>query len=195
MAIPLIPYLSGTYEGFDTIKPAIDWCREHITAAHPNFGFRHTDIYNKTYNPGGRVKSAEFAFPYPDASFDFVFATSVFTHMFPADIEHYCAEVSRVLAPGGTLFSTWFLINPESTALIASGKSSLPMTHRLNDCFTASRRTPENAIGIEESRAASILGGCGLTRVQIHKGSWCGREQGTSYQDIVVASSDCRYGG
>jgi SAM-dependent methyltransferase len=43
---------------------------------------------------------------YPDASFDLVYALSVFTHLAPAGQSFWTAELSRVLKPGGHLFLT-----------------------------------------------------------------------------------------
>src|SRR4029079_17934996 len=82
MAIPLTTYLStGSYDGFDIVPHGIEWCQEKVTPLFPNFRFRHADIWNKMYNPTGTLKVSKFAFPYPNETFDFVFLTSVFTHM------------------------------------------------------------------------------------------------------------------
>lgn len=89
MAIPLTEYLSpaGGYWGFDIVRKGIDWCSERITPKFPNFQFRHSDVYNQHYNPGGTVRACDYRFPFEDNFFDFVFLTSVFTHMVPADLE------------------------------------------------------------------------------------------------------------
>lgn len=131
MALPLTGYLNseGRYAGFDISQKAIAWCQEHITSAHPNFQFEVSDIYNSLYNPKGKYQSLDFRFPYPDASFDVVFLTSVFTHMFPPDVEHYLDEISRVLKPGGRCLCTYFLLNDESLAHIAEGKSAHNFQH------------------------------------------------------------------
>lgn len=98
MAAPLAAYLSkeGSYEGLDIVVQAVRWCSENITPRYPNFRFVHADIYNKSYNPEGKITAHQYAFPYGEASFDFVFLTSVFTHMLPADVENYLHQVSRV---------------------------------------------------------------------------------------------------
>ena len=56
---------------------------------HPNFRFRHVDVLNRAYNPQGRLDPENFEFPYPQDAFDFVFLTSVFTHMRPPEMRHY----------------------------------------------------------------------------------------------------------
>jgi SAM-dependent methyltransferase len=104
MARPLAGYLSsdGAYEGFDVNPDGIAWCRRRYRR-HPGFGFQVADIFNARYNPAGAHRADEYRFPYEDATFDFVLATSVFTHLLEADAANYLAECARVLAPGGRL--------------------------------------------------------------------------------------------
>jgi ubiquinone/menaquinone biosynthesis C-methylase UbiE len=46
------------------------------------------------------------ALPYPDASFDLVYAYSIFTHL-PENVQnHWLAEIRRVLTPGGIFVAT-----------------------------------------------------------------------------------------
>ena len=111
VALPLTAHRGpeGIYEGFDIVAEAVDWCRANITAAHPQFRFRHVPIFNERYNPTGSVPDTEFVFPYDDASFDLVLLTSVFTHMLEAGVEQYTGEIARVLRPGGRLFASMFM--------------------------------------------------------------------------------------
>ncbi|XHX81155.1 MAG: methyltransferase domain-containing protein [Stenomitos frigidus ULC029] len=99
MAVPLTNYLSkkGGYWGFDIVKSGIDWCQSHISPRFSNFHFQHSDVYNSHYNPSGRSQAQNFQFPFNEESFDFIFLTSVFTHMLPSSLENYLSEISRVL--------------------------------------------------------------------------------------------------
>ncbi len=96
MAVELTGYLSnaGEYWGFDVGARGIQWCQTHITPRFPNFHFWRSDIYNKAYNPRGKIASREFKFPYSNAYFDFAFLTSVFTHMLLPDVKHYLGEIT-----------------------------------------------------------------------------------------------------
>ena len=131
MAVPLTGYLSSAarYEGFDIVESGIRWCSERITPRYSNFRFQVADIYNKEYRPQGKYRGSEYVFPFADARFDFVFVTSVFTHMLPNEIRNYLREIRRVLKPTGRCLITWFLLNQESEALIEAGKSSLDFRH------------------------------------------------------------------
>ena len=192
MAIPLTGYLSpeGSYRGFDIVKEGIEWCSGRITPRFPNFRFEHSDIYNKHYNAAGAIPAADYRFPYDDACFDFVFLTSVFTHMFPRDLEHYLGEVSRVLRPGGRCFVTLFLLNPESLANISAGRSELDFRHEVSQgCMTVDPRDPEAAVAYDEPSMLGRFGRAGLeVRTPASYGSWSGRGEHLSFQDIVVAT-------
>lgn len=190
MAIPLTRYLSsdGSYEGFDIVPHGIAWCSRKITPRFPSFRFRLVSIRNRDYNPRGRGEAASFTFPYADASFDFVCLTSVFTHMFADGIDNYMREITRVLAPGGTSFITWFLLNDESRALIASGRSTVDFRHPVDGGLTVNTANPEQAIAFEERRVLAWYDAIGAAVTPpLHYGSWCGRAPSVSFQDIVVA--------
>src|SRR5205085_1450520 len=86
MALPLLDFLSarGSYEGIDVDAASVAWAAEHISPVRPSFRFQVADVFNTTYNPGGSVPPHRYRLPFDDRSFDFVFLTSVFTHMLPA---------------------------------------------------------------------------------------------------------------
>jgi SAM-dependent methyltransferase len=134
--IPLTYYLTNEarYEGIDINKKGIAWCREKISKQFPHFQFQQIDIYNKFYNPLGRILPSDYTFPFDDNSFDFIMLGSVFTHMFPEDAAHYLSEVRRVLRKGGRCLVTYFLLTEESLGAIASGKSMMDFKHSLGNC-------------------------------------------------------------
>ena len=199
MAIPLTEYLSseGRYEGFDIVREGIEWCTGRITPRFGNFRFQHSDVFNKHYNPGGKIAAADYRFPFDDASFDFAFLTSVFTHMFPRDLENYLSELARVLKPGGRCLITLFLLNEESRTAISAGRSELDFRHEVpGGCLTSSPKDPEAAIAYDERTMFDLFERFGLKVGQpVHYGSWCGREEHLSFQDIVVATKVVRGGG
>lgn len=101
---------TGSYDGFDVARYKIDFL-DRFTANFPNFNFAWADVANTAYNPSGTVAADVYTFPYTDASFDLVFAASVFTHMLPGGTSRYFQEASRVLAPGGRCVFSFFLLD------------------------------------------------------------------------------------
>jgi SAM-dependent methyltransferase len=191
MAVPLIPYLNrgASYHGFDIVPAAVQWSRENIAAHDPRFQFELADVFNKTYHPAGKYQPAQYPFPYQDGFFDFAFLTSVFTHMLPADMQHYLSEIVRTLKKGGRCLVTAFLLNGESRALIAAGKSSITFEHPFPDCAVFNADLPEAAVAYEERFFLECLARHGMRPMgRIHYGSWPGRAHFLSYQDILVAA-------
>lgn len=186
MAIPLTEDLQeGAYEGFDIDGRGVQWCQQNITSKYPNFNFQYVDLYNKFYNAKGTVQPADFNFPYPDNHFDFVIATSVFTHLLPADAAHYLNEIERVLAPHGKAFLTWFVLNEDRMKRMASEKSNANFSYQLKacaDCFYSHPHNPEAEIAYTHHWLKTQM-----QNYELHMGTWCGAD-GVSYQDIVVWS-------
>ncbi|MEA2266189.1 MAG: hypothetical protein QOE27_1772 [Solirubrobacteraceae bacterium] len=191
-AVPLAGFLDGgTYAGFDVSRPAIDWCRSSVAARHPNFSFRVVDVANSHYNPAGGLDAAQLAFPYPDEAFDFALATSVFTHMRPGGFLNYAGELGRVLAPGGTFFGTFFLLNAHTARALDQGTAAIDLPAVLADAGTEYRtmdpRSPETAVALEQEFVVEGLRRAGLEVTGVRPGLWSGDPEGVAYQDIVVA--------
>ena len=190
--IPLLDFLTtGSYEGIDPVQGQIKWCSERITPRYPNVRFHWVDLWSRYYNPNGKIMSSEYVFPFADGEFDFVILSSVFTHMYSADMLHYISEISRLLKPGGGGWVTFFLLNPESEALIAGRKSSVNLVFEAEDgCKADNADRMETAVGHQEALVLQAFQRRGI-RVEIKYGSWCGRaiegERANeySYQDFV----------
>ncbi|RLA90379.1 MAG: class I SAM-dependent methyltransferase [Deltaproteobacteria bacterium] len=181
----------GSYEGFDIIPDEINWCKENISTKYPNFHFQLADIFNKNYNPKGKLNANGYKFPYEDESFDFVFLTSVFTHMLPKDVDHYLSEIARVIKRNKKCLLTFFLLNKESYKLINIKKSSLNFKYEFGNYKTIDPNIPEIAISYDESFIIDLIKKNGLKIIKpIYYGSWCGREDFLSFQDIIIVSKE-----
>lgn len=192
IAYVLAYYLNdrGSYDGFDVMLPLVDWARANITTRRPSFRFRHVNIRNNMYNPGGVLRGDTFRFPYADASFDFVILTSVLTHLPGKEVRHYFDEIARVLAPGGRAMVTAFVLDDEVRSLIGDGRSALSIVHPYADGFIADRKVPEAAVGYDAPALRQWIQASGLRLVSTFPGSWCGRPRGLSYQDLLVIEPD-----
>lgn len=190
MAISLTKYLNeeGSYEGFDVVKKGIDWCNKNITCRYPNFCFEWANIFNSEYNPKGKYTADKYIFPYPNESFDFVFLISVFTHMLPQDIEHYSSEIARILRKNGRCLITFFLLNPESLERLNRGESTQDFRFVHKQYRTVNRNMHEEAVAYDEQFIRTLYKKHNINIVEpIHYGSWCGRDEFLSYQDIILA--------
>jgi SAM-dependent methyltransferase len=219
IAIPLTEYLTGGYEGFDVAADRIHWCQETITPHHPDFRFRHVPVRNSAYQEAleykGKIRNttrwgigsikrlarrsesgfvkwqrpAGFTFPYPDDAFDFALAISLFTHLVPEGAKRYLSEARRVLKPGGTLFSTWFLLDDFSRVRVERGETHW-LRHPYGDAMMVEDpKRPEVAIGFSQEWVEEAMSDANLEPSQALYGSWAGRPDPVDYQDIVVSQA------
>jgi SAM-dependent methyltransferase len=189
MSVPLLGFLAGgSYAGFDVDRWMIAWCRRNIATRRPDFEFALAPTFNRKYNPFGTVAAIDFRFPYPDESFDFAFATSLFTHLPQDEAAHYLGEVARVLRPGGNCFLTFFLLTVDARQAMTEGRARLDFRHRAAGEATTNPRCPEDAIALPVDGARAMLAEAGLDVAEpIHYGAWSDAPDAFTFQDIVVA--------
>jgi SAM-dependent methyltransferase len=202
LAVPLTGYLSaeGGYEGFDISQPRIEWLTEAVTSRFPNFGFTHADLYNRTYNWKAKTRPSDYRFPYDDDRFDFAIAMSLFTHMLPGDIDHYFAEIARVLRPGARWVGSFFLINDESLRLLDETKESRRdpafsavdalFSHDHGNYRVSNPELPETVVALDEDYVLTLYEQSGFeVRQPIHYGRWPGRDSTVpGGQDLIFAN-------
>ena len=161
----------------------ISWCIGRYRDTPAPFRFRHADLRNPAYNPGGSITASDYRFEYDDHAFDLVIATSLFTHLLADAADHYLAEAARVLAPGGRMLCTWYVV-PDADRLDPPGgfrrmDPASPALVRHSD-------VPEEAVAFDEDWVRDRLAAHGLRLRSLARGTWAGRE-GRSLQDIIVA--------
>jgi SAM-dependent methyltransferase len=186
LAIGLRGYLTAPYRGFDVHREAVAWCRDHLTPRYPQFVFDHIDLASVAYNSNGTGSADTFTFPLADASVDFVYLGSVFTHLLPAAVERYVAEIGRLLTPGGRGVVSCFVLNDERRAEVERGHAFLafPVVHPSGVCRLHDAATPEAAVAFEESFLRSAFARHALKVDSMRQGHWW---QGTQHdQDVFT---------
>jgi SAM-dependent methyltransferase len=178
--------IQGEYHGLDIVLPMVDWCRANISTRDPHFHFHHAELSNTLYQ-GGSGDAANYVFPFDDATFDVIFATSVFTHLLPASARQYARQISRVLKPGSCALLTFFLINDPWRQKILSGqKMDVEFPYEYGRYRTAVRDSPESAIAYEQQEATLILEEAGLRIKEISLGWWSKNLGGWTAQDVIL---------
>ena len=122
---------------------------------------------------------------------DKIFLSSVFTHMFPADVMHYLAEMNRVLKPGGAVLTTMFLLNDLTLAAIAAKDAMFAFDHTLPECPQCRIQypdAPEGAIAYFEHAYLQMLYASGFElKNPIEYGRWSGvGAHNADGQDYVI---------
>jgi SAM-dependent methyltransferase len=187
MAIYLREYLTsaGSYAGVDIYKPAVQWSRKNIVAK--NITFAHIDVQNDIYNQNGAISDKEFTFPYDTGSVDLVLTKSVFTHMQEAGIRRYLGEIKRLLSDHGRAIITLFLLNKTQKELFEKGLNRMKFVFGNDTCRWLYKNSPESGIAYSEEVILKYLAENNLELLNsVYYGTWSGRENGTSFQDIMV---------
>jgi len=180
LARPLVRYLDdrGSYAGFDVNPVGVGWCQLRYDE---RFRFALADLFNARFHPTGRHRAAEYRFPYDDDAFDVAVMASVLTHLLEEEAAHYLAETLRVLRPGGRLLATFFLLDDESRAAIAAGRSAYAFLEPDAHVAVLREDLPEEAVAYDTAWVREHI-----PVRSIHPGGWRGRP-GRSFQDLVVA--------
>ncbi|NEQ41296.1 MAG: methyltransferase domain-containing protein, partial [Okeania sp. SIO3I5] len=191
VAYGLVHYLqpSGRYEGFDMVENFIVWAKKEVTSRKLNFNFNWHNIYHSLYNPTGGISANSFIFPYPDASFNCVCVSHLFTRLQGSEVGYFLDEIYRVLQPGGRCLLICFLVNSESEELIAKGKSSQRLIYEIEDGFTTDISLPEKGIGFRENVLLKWVEERGFNVLEKSYGSWCGRTSSIKEDLLVLEKS------
>lgn len=188
MAVPFTDYLSATgrYEGFDIVKLGVDWCTKNITSKYPNFNFRLIPLKNDLYHLGTDERASQLVFPYEDDSFDFVFLSSVFTHMMPEDVENYMAQIYRVLKPGKKCFATFFVLDQASENAMDNGVKRFPFN--FGDYSLMDKSVREANVAFKKDYLFKLLESNNFEITNFVRGNWSGVEADIydQHQDIII---------
>src|SRR5260370_20221606 len=126
------------------------------------------------YNPHGRFNPTEYRFPFGESEFDFIFLTSVFTHMMKRDLENYLAEIARTIRPNGTSLITFFLLNNDTRQLITGGLSSLNFQFFPEGSHIDDERNPDRAVAYDQEYIRALYAELGFTVETVRYGAWAG---------------------
>lgn len=178
----------GRLIGVDIHKPSIRWAQRTISRRVPSFQFVHTDIYNPNYWSHGKESASEWFSGFTECDFDIVVAKSLFTHMLPEELDVYLRQINVRLKPTGKALLTFFMLNSEQEELQQSNQISFVKPHPGVAYAVRYVVAPTAAVAYEESYLIEHLDKNGLKADKIYYGSWTGRGDALSSQDMVVVS-------
>jgi 2-polyprenyl-3-methyl-5-hydroxy-6-metoxy-1,4-benzoquinol methylase len=171
----------------EILKVHSDWTQQNLS--NSSFKFSHFDVRNARYNPNGALRAEEVDLRTYSAKYDVIILTSVFTHMYEAEIENYITCFADMLQPGGQVVCTFFLLNAERRQAISEQKSKLPFP------FTQSgvaryhdASDPLHAIAYDSEWVEQLVHRSGLGIKSIAYGHWCDGQPKADqqYQDFVL---------
>ncbi len=158
--------LEIVYTGMDIDRDSVEWCQRYITPANDAFTFYQADCFNRSYNPRGSMAADVYVFPHPDVSFDLILLTSVMTHLLERDAYHYLAEVSRMLAPGGVAYSSFFLYESLDDAAAGTVRHGIRFPFRHGNYAVNREDYPTNAVAYHEPYVRRMVAELGLKIIE-----------------------------
>lgn len=186
LARPLVRYLErGSYDGIDPDRRLVGWCRRAYRS-RPGARFLQADVFHPRLHPGGAHTVAEYRLPYEDESFDLVVAVEVLPHLLEADADRTLREAARVLAPGGRLVASAFVLDDASRAAIAAGDATFAFLDAGGHVAVVSDHAPEEAVAYDRSWLEARAPG----PVEVQPGSWRGDADPSAREllDVMVAA-------
>jgi hypothetical protein len=191
-------YLSpqGQYYGFDIREKSILWLQKaYQNIPTVNFRFQTVDVERdyialehkeeaqKNTKPLNRIEY----FDKDTLPLDVIWNHSVFTHMFPDGIIQTLQQFRSRIAPGGTLVNTWLMVDEYAQYVLRCGLADRELPHVVQGALTYSTKNPLVCTAYTESDVLGFYEKAGFSVKRILKGSWAGRENALTNQDILIA--------
>ena len=150
---------AGTYLGIDIDAALLDWCRANFD---DRFAFAQSTHSSTSYRNDAAAPGA-YRIPRDDASADFVFGTSVLTHLLEDEVRNYLAEAARILRPGRTLAMTCFALD----LVPATMGDRHTFRHRVGNAHVESLAQPTAAVAYEAAFLEQAARDSGFDEVRI----------------------------
>lgn len=198
LARPLTTFLSeasgGRYFGLDVTASSIAWCTSKYRS-FPHFQFIHCDVFNNEYSKQGASSAADYEFPFAAEKFDYLWSTSLFTHMQIHEVDNYLGEMSRVMKRGAKCWNTFLIVDHEAEKRVLTvdpKKSRWYLPHRVEGGFARNIDNPESQIAFLQDRVLELYEKHGLNVEDIRYGPWSGRTENVRAggQDVLIASKN-----
>jgi ubiquinone/menaquinone biosynthesis C-methylase UbiE len=154
---------TGKYIGIDIDDEMLKWCRQNFD--EERFEFHRSTQASKVYGGSDRTGSY-YALPVNDDSVDFVFSTSLFTHLLEEDLANYCREAYRVLKKGS--FIAMYCFCMDYLPPTYGGRHTF--TYRIGNAHVESLSQPEAAVAYDKSFLFGVARAAGFQTVELVSG-------------------------
>jgi SAM-dependent methyltransferase len=153
-------YFSGTYLGIDIDPEMIEYCRSRFPS--PQFSFRLSPQRSSTYHGADRLAQVanDFIIAEPDSK-DFIYSTSLFTHLLEEEMAFYLRESFRALRNNGTIVMSFFCMEH-----VDMGKP-WTFSYRRGNAYIDVEQYPEAAIAYSEGYIIELVRKLGFRDVSV----------------------------
>jgi SAM-dependent methyltransferase len=189
----------GEYFGFDIREKSIRWLQnayqniptvnfsfQTVDAEHDYIALEHKNEGQKNTKPLNEIKYFDENTP----PLDIIWNHSVFTHMFPDDIIQTLQQFRDKLAPSGHLVNTWLMVDEYAKYVLRCGLADRELPHVVQGALTYSLKNPLICTAYPEGDVIGFYKKAGFAVKKILKGSWAGRGNSLTSQDVLIAVPD-----
>ncbi len=149
----------GKYIGIDIDPEPLEWCRKHFDSER--FEFHLSSHASKVYS--GTGAGEPYTLPIASDTVNFVFSSSLFTHLLEPELVNYMSESYRVLAPGGIMAMNCFLMDyPPPTF---GGRHTFAF--KMGNAFVESMKLPEAAVAFESKFLIDLAAQIGFSSSEL----------------------------
>jgi SAM-dependent methyltransferase len=154
-------WFTGSYVGIDIDRETLEWNAKNFPSS--KFTFLPSPHVSATYTNHSAVKSIPMAFP-ADWEKDFIFSTSLYTHLLEDELENYTRESFRVLRPNGTMYMTFFCLDSVELG------NRWTFKHQIGEAFVENIKYPEAAVAYTREFMERFCYSVGFSHVSIIEG-------------------------
>ena len=193
---------SGIYYGYDTNPRAVKFCKDAYSE-DVKFTFFGPKIDSTTnYVTNRRIATASEAFrkrkkASPSSKdianllgsklFDCQFSLSVFTHMWPEDAIETLRVFLDFSAKDATFVNSWLILDDIASSSVKQGNADRDLPFAVGGIFTYSQLNPLVCTAYPIEKLHDVYSEAGHVITDIRFGSWSGRDNGVTYQDLVIS--------
>jgi SAM-dependent methyltransferase len=151
---------TGNYLGIDVDKDMIDWCKKNFDE---RFEFVLSSHATDTYQSAEAAKDTYYTIPRDDNSVNFVFSTSLVTHLLEFEVRNYFKEAARILKPGSAMMMSVFAIDKNPPRL----GERYTFSHRIGPAYVESMKVPEAAVAYQSDWLIEVAKECGFSHAEV----------------------------
>jgi SAM-dependent methyltransferase len=155
-------WFKGTYVGIDIDTELLDWCSSHFPS--DKFSFMSSPHTSATYSGHAVSENTSFAFPNSWRK-DFVYSTSLYTHLLEPELINYTRESYKILRDGGTMCMSLFCLD----SVEKGGRWTFQ--HKIGEAYVENLKYPEAAVAYTKQYITNLCHSVGFRDVVIYETS------------------------
>jgi SAM-dependent methyltransferase len=154
-------WFTGSYVGIDIDQEMLDWDSAHFP--RDKFTFMKSPHKSVTYS-ATKTDQQSGVFAFPDSwKKDFVFSTSLYTHLLEPELRNYTSESYKILRDGGTMYMTVFCIDSMDLG------NRWTFKNRMGEAYVESTKYPEAAVGYTREYLENLCRATGFKEITISR--------------------------